>query len=55
MYKKVDFIILEYFRNCEEMEWALECLKDCGIPLISTLCIGPRGGAQGEVILFVLS
>jgi len=44
---KVDFIILEYFRNCEEMEWALECLADCGVPLLATMCIGPRGDPQG--------
>jgi len=44
---KVDFIILEYFRNLEEMEWALEVLSACGLPLLASLCIGPRGDSAG--------
>merc|ERR1719369_436887 len=43
----VDFIILEYFRNVEEMEWAIDCLKDCNKPLFASLCIGPRGDSAG--------
>ena len=58
---KVDFIILEvrlssrvlllltyvfqYFRNVEEIVWAIECLRDCKKPLFASLCIGPRGDA----------
>lgn len=44
---KVDFIILEYFRNVEEIVWAIECLKDCNKPLFASLCIGPRGDSAG--------
>ena len=60
---KVDFIILEvrlsssvllllihvlqYFRNVEEIVWAIECLRDCKKPLFASLCIGPRGDSAG--------
>eukprot|EP00092_Neocalanus_flemingeri_P007860 GFUD01008486.1.p1 GENE.GFUD01008486.1~~GFUD01008486.1.p1 ORF type:complete len:377 (+),score=101.44 GFUD01008486.1:169-1299(+) len=44
---KVDFIILEYFRNVEEIIWAIECLKGCGKPMFASLCIGPRGDSAG--------
>ena len=59
---KVDFIILEvclifayllsinavqYFRNVEEIVWAIECLKNCNKPLFASLCIGPRGDSSG--------
>jgi len=40
---KVDFIILEYFRNVEEIVWAIECLKTFNLPVFASLCIGPRG------------
>lgn len=43
----VDFIILEYFRNVEEMEWVIECIKKYGKPVAATLCIGPSGDAAG--------
>jgi len=43
----VDFIILEYFRNVEECEWALECLASTGLPVFANLCIGPRGDSAG--------
>merc|ERR1719369_2305580 len=43
----VDVLILEYFRNVEEMIWAIDCLKGSGKPLFASLCIGPRGDAAG--------
>jgi len=44
---QVDFIILEYFRNVEEMVWAIECIKSCNKPVLASLCIGPRGDSAG--------
>jgi len=43
----VDFIILEFFRNVEEIVWAIECLKDCNKPLFASLCMGPSGDEAG--------
>ena len=40
-------LLAQYFRNLEEMEWALEVLSACGLPLLASLCIGPRGDSAG--------
>lgn len=40
---KVDFLVAEYFEHIEEMEWAIESLKGSGLPVCSTMCIGPEG------------
>jgi len=45
--KKVDFLLAEYFEHVEEAEWALEVLKETGLPTAVTLCIGPEGDMHG--------
>jgi len=44
---KVDFLLAEYFEHVEEAEWALEVLKETGMPTAVTLCIGPEGDMHG--------
>ncbi|KAJ1209399.1 hypothetical protein NDU88_004777 [Pleurodeles waltl] len=41
--KKVDFLIAEYFEHVEEAVWAVEVLKESGLPVAATMCIGPEG------------
>merc|ERR1719369_1688127 len=44
---KVDFLIAEYFEHVEEIEWAIEvCLKS-GLPVVASMCIGPKGDMHG--------
>merc|ERR1712029_747772 len=43
----IDMIICEYFRNVEEMEWAIEHVKTYGKPVAATICIGPNGDEDG--------
>jgi len=43
----VDLIIVEYFRNIIEMEWALELALSYGKPVAATMCIGPKGDQDG--------
>jgi betaine-homocysteine S-methyltransferase len=43
----VDLIICEYFRNIEEMEWALEIALATGKPVAATMCMGPNGDEAG--------
>jgi len=43
----VDLIIVEYFRNIIEMEWALELALSYGKQVASTMCIGPQGDQDG--------
>ena len=37
----------QYFRNIEEMEWAIECIRSLGKAVAATISIGPRGDAVG--------
>uniref|UniRef100_A0A8D2IRG2 Hcy-binding domain-containing protein n=1 Tax=Varanus komodoensis TaxID=61221 RepID=A0A8D2IRG2_VARKO len=43
----VDFLIAEYFEHVEEAVWAVETLKESGLPVAVTLCIGPEGDMHG--------
>jgi len=44
----IDMIICEYFRNVEEMEWAIELVKSWAKkPVAATICIGPNGDVDG--------
>ncbi|XP_006819781.2 betaine--homocysteine S-methyltransferase 1-like [Saccoglossus kowalevskii] len=47
MENKVDFLIAEYFEHIEEAEWATEVCKATGLPVATTLCIGPDGDLHG--------
>ena len=38
---------LQYFRNIEEMEWAIEHVKTYGKPVAATICVGPNGDEDG--------
>lgn len=44
---KVDFLLAEYYEHIEEMEWAIEALKESGLPVCATMCIGPEGDVTG--------
>ena len=41
------YSFLQYFRNVEEMEWAIEHVKTYGKPVAATICIGPNGDEDG--------
>merc|ERR1712029_266799 len=44
----IDMILCEYFRNIEEMEWALELVKKTtDKPCGATMCVGPNGDVDG--------
>ncbi|KAG8131018.1 putative Betaine--homocysteine S-methyltransferase 1-like protein [Naja naja] len=47
MKKEVDFLIAEYFEHVQEATWAVETLKESGLPVAVTLCIGPEGDMDG--------
>ncbi|KAL7988983.1 hypothetical protein Chor_007902 [Crotalus horridus] len=51
--KEVDFLIAEYFEHVEEAIWAVETLKESGLPVAVTLCIGPEGDMNGASIVGV--
>lgn len=44
---KTDFLLAEYFEHIEEMEWAIEVLKNTGQPVAASMCIGPEGDLHG--------
>jgi len=44
---KVDFLIAEYFEHIEEMEWAIEVCVKSGLPVVASMCIGPKGDMHG--------
>ena len=44
---KVDFMLAEYFEHVEEMEWAIEVLKEMGVPVAANMCIGIEGDLHG--------
>ncbi|SVD08690.1 uncharacterized protein METZ01_LOCUS361544, partial [marine metagenome] len=35
----VDFMIAEYFEHVEEIEWAIEVLKEMNVPVAANMCI----------------
>ncbi len=43
----IEMIICEYFRNIEEMEWAIEHALSYNKPVAATMCIGPNGDEDG--------
>lgn len=43
----IDLIICEYFRNVQELEWAIEVAKETGKPVAATMCMGPTGDETG--------
>ena len=40
-------LFLQYFRNVEEIEWAIELALEYGKPVAATMCMGPKGDAAG--------
>lgn len=46
--ENVDFLIAEYYEHIEEMEWAIETLKESGKPICANMCIGPEGDMHGN-------
>ena len=42
----VDLIIVEYFHNIEEMEWAIELALSYDKPVAATMCMGPCGDGK---------
>ncbi|KAK4289590.1 hypothetical protein Pmani_037450 [Petrolisthes manimaculis] len=44
---KVDFILAEFFRHCEELEWVIEEAKKTGLTIAATLTIGIEGDNNG--------
>jgi len=43
----VDFLLAEYYEHIEEMEWAIESLKQSKLPVCASMCIGPEGDMHG--------
>jgi len=43
----IDLILVEYFHNIEEMEWAIELALRYGKPVAATMCMGPTGDGAG--------
>lgn len=46
----VDLILCEFFRNIEEMEWAIEHARTLGKPVAATMAISPKGDDSGVTI-----
>jgi betaine-homocysteine S-methyltransferase len=44
---KMDFLIAEYFEHVEEMEIAIGVCKESKLPVMATMCIGPKGDMHG--------
>jgi len=44
---KINLVIVEYFRNIIEMEWAIEVALEFGLPVAATMCMGPGGDESG--------
>ena len=38
---------LKYFEHVEEAEWATEVAAGSGLPVVTSLCIGPDGDMHG--------
>ncbi|XP_023327836.1 betaine--homocysteine S-methyltransferase 1 isoform X2 [Eurytemora carolleeae] len=43
----IDLIIVEFFGNIIEMEWAIELALSYNKPVAATMCIGPKGDTDG--------
>lgn len=41
------FVLMKYFEHVEEAVWAVEVLKETGLPVAASLCIGPDGDLHG--------
>ena len=39
--------VCQYFEYLEEAIWAVEVLKESGLPVACSLCIGPEGDMRG--------
>lgn len=44
---KINLVIVEYFRNILEMEWAIEVALEFDLPVAATMCMGPGGDETG--------
>jgi len=44
---ELDLLIVEYFRDIREMEWAIELALEFGLPVAATMCVGPSGDENG--------
>lgn len=42
----VDLLLVEYFHNIEEMEWAIELALSYNKPVAATMCMGPTGDGK---------
>ena len=43
----MNYISFQYYEHIEEMEWAIESLKESGLPVCASMCIGPEGDLHG--------
>lgn len=39
--------VVQYFEHVEEAEWATEVAARTGLPVVTSLCIGPEGDMHG--------
>ena len=46
IHNNIDLIIVEYFHNIEEMEWAIELALSYDKPVAATMCMGPCGDGK---------
>jgi len=44
----IDLILVEYFHNIEEMEWAIELALSYNKPVAATMCMGPIGDGKNH-------
>jgi len=44
----IDLILVEYFHNIREMEWAIDLALRYNKPVAATMCIGPQGDGEGH-------
>ena len=47
--QNVDFVVAEFFRNVEEICWAIETLKDLGKPVVASMCVGEMGDWRSNI------
>ncbi len=40
------FIFPQFFPSIEEMEWAIEVMKEVGVPIACTMRMGPTGDKE---------
>jgi len=46
----IEVVLVEYFRNIVEMEWAIEVALEFNLPVAATMCIGPAGDESGTSV-----